>query len=406
MSTQTTFVLTILVLCYAVVSGLILRSRVAPALIFVACGMAVGPFGLGWLTTDAHSAAFTVLAQAALTIMLFNQATALDLRAAFRPPYLARRLLGIGFPLSVAFGTLAAHLLLPALPLFEAVCLAVIVAPTEVALIEALVQDRRIPERIRHALSVESGFYDGLALAVLLLALAMASAQTDHVAGRWVGFVVRTEGLSTIAGTGIGALGAVVVAQARERNWMTDVWAQLATPALALACYQAGEHLRGSGFVAAFVGGLAYTFVASRKAQPISGMQVADAAAELLELLVFAMFGAFAVIPAFGRTDWRAMLFAITAVLLIRVGAVALALTGTGLAARDTVFLGWFGPRGIGTLVTALLVLRSGEIQQTALITEVAVVTVIVSLLVHGLTFPAGLRLYPASPVPVDRKVL
>lgn len=171
--------------------------------------------------------------------------------------------------------------------------------------------DRRTPERIRHTLSVESGFYDGLALAVLLLALAMASVQTDHLAGRWVGFVVRTEGLSTLAGAGIGALGAAVV-QVRERNWMTDTWAQLATPALALACYQAGEHLHGSGFVAAFAGGLA----------------------------------------------------------------------------------------------TALLVLRSGEIQQTALITEVAVVVVIVSLLVHGLTLPAGLRLYPASSADVEPKVL
>ncbi|MGB8404727.1 MAG: cation:proton antiporter [Mycobacterium sp.] len=395
MSTQTTFVLTILVLCYAVVSGLIVRARVAPALVFVACGILVGPYGLGWLTTDAHSATFTVLAQMALTIMLFNQATTLDLRATFRRPYVARRLLLVGFPVTVALGTLAAHLLLPALPLFEAVCLAVIVAPTEVALIEALVQDRRIPEQVRHAFSVESGFYDGLALASLLVALAMASEQTDHVAGRWIGFLVRTEGVSTVAGVAIGAVGAAVMAYARRRSWMTDTWAQLTTPTMALACFEVGEHLHGSGFVTAFAGGLAYTFVASRQGRQPEGMQVSDAAAELLELLVFATFGGFAVVPAFGHADWRVLIFAIVAVFVIRIAAVGLALAGTGLPRRDTLFIGWFGPRGIGTLVTALLVLRSGEIQQTSLIVEVAVVAVTLSLLVHGLTVPLGLRRYP-----------
>lgn len=404
MSNQTIFVLTFVVLCYAAVSGLVMRSHVAPALVFVTCGIVLGPSGLHWLSTDVHSTGFTVLAQVALTVMLFNQATALDPRVAFRPPHLARRLLFIGFPVTVALGTLTAYLLLPALPLSEAVCLAVIVAPTEVALIEALVHDRRIPEQVRHAFSVESGFYDGLALAALLVALAVASAQSEHVAGRWVGFVMRTEVASTVAGVVIGAVGAGVITSTRRRGWMNDTWAQLATLTLALLCFEAGEHLHGSGFVAAFAGGLAYAFASSHRGRHPQTMEVPDAAAGLLELLVFAIFGAFAVIPAFRQADWRVITFAITAVLLVRIAAVAVALLRTGLPRRDRLFVGWFGPRGIGTMVTALLVLRSGEIQQTALITQVAVVAVMISLLIHGLSAPVGLRLY-ATRSAVDSKM-
>jgi sodium/hydrogen antiporter len=104
----------------------------------------------------------------------------------------------------VVLGTLTAVLVLRVLPFWEAACLAVIVAPTEVALIDALLEDRRIPERVRHALSVESGFYDGFALAALLAALALASEQTDHAPGRWVWFAIRTELVTVAVGIAIG----------------------------------------------------------------------------------------------------------------------------------------------------------------------------------------------------------
>jgi sodium/hydrogen antiporter len=157
MRTDTAFVLTVLVLCYAVVSGLVKRWYIAPALIFVAFGMALGPFGFGVIEAGADTASFTVLAQLALTVILFNQAAMLDLPSVVRRGHITFRLLVIGMPLAIGLGTVVALLVLPQMPLWEAVCVAAIVAPTEVALIEALLEDRRIPERVRHALSVESG---------------------------------------------------------------------------------------------------------------------------------------------------------------------------------------------------------------------------------------------------------
>jgi sodium/hydrogen antiporter len=393
MHTETAFVLTILVLCYAVISGLVRRWYLAPALIFIAAGMALGPYGFDWMRIDANAGLFTVLAQLALTVILFNQASMLDLRNVFRRGHLTVRLLAVGIPVTIALGTVAAILVLPVLPLWEAVCVAVIVAPTEVALIEALLDDRRIPERVRHALSTESGFYDGLALAALLGALALASEHSDHAAARWAWFAFRTEIVSLLVGVGIGVCGGILISWSRRRGWMSDTWAQLATLALALTCFELGERVHASGFVAAFTGGLAYAVVSTRTGDGRPTTQVSDAAGELLEMLVFAIFGGFAVIPSWQHAGWRVVIFAAASLIVVRMIAVTMATVRSGLSAGAVLFMGWFGPRGIGTVVLGLLVIGRSEIHQDALISQVVVVTVTVSLLVQSLTTRVGIRL-------------
>jgi len=394
---DTAFVMTILVLSYSVVSGLVKRWYIAPALIFVAFGMALGPFGFGVIDARTGTEGFTILAQLALTVILFNQAAMLDLRSVVRRGHVTFRLLVIGIPLSIVLGTVVALLAMPVMPLWEAVCLAAIVAPTEVALIDALLEDRRIPERVRHALSAESGCYDGFALAAMLAALALASEAAKPDPGRWAWFAVRTELVSVVVGVGIGVIGGLVIARSRRRGWMSDTWAQLATLALALVCFEVGERLHGSGFVAAFAGGLAYSMLV-RRADGDIPTQVSDAAGQLLELMVFAMFGGYAVFVGWRDAGWRVILFAVLALIVVRLVAVSLALLGTDLPARSRLFIGWFGPRGIGTLVLGLLMIERGEIQQADMITQATVVTITVSLVVHSLTTPLGVRLWPDQP--------
>ncbi|MCU1701742.1 MAG: hypothetical protein JWR34_7805 [Mycobacterium sp.] len=398
MTTNTAFVLTLLVLCYAVVSGLVKRWYLAPALIFVLFGIILGPFVFDVIDIGTDAASFTVVAQLALTVILFNQAVQLDLSVVFRRREVSFRLLVIGIPLALALGTLTAVVVLPVMPLWEAVCLAAIVAPTEVALIDALLEDKRIPERIRRALSTESGFYDGFALAAMLAALALASEQADPDASRWTLFLVRTEVVSVVVGLAIGAIGGVVIARSQKREWMSDTWAQLATLAVALVCFQVGEGLHGSGFVAAFAGGLAFAFMAKRIGVPPE-TQVSDAAGQLLELMVFAMFGSYAVVVGWRDADWRVVLFAVLALLAVRTIAVSVALIRSALPARNRLFIGWFGPRGIGTLVLGLLVVERGQIEQESLITQVVVVTVTLSLVVHSLSAWPGIRWLSAPQV-------
>lgn len=398
MHTDTAFVLTILVLCYAVVSGLIKQWYLAPALIFVLFGMVLGPFGFGVLDVGADASSFTVVAQLALTVILFNQAATLDLSTVVRRGEITFRLLVIGIPLALGLGTVTALLVLPVMPLWEAVCLAAIVAPTEVALIDALLEDTLIPERIRHALSTESGFYDGFALAAMLAALALASERTDPDPARWGWFLVRTEVVSVLVGLAIGAAGGWLIARSRRRGWMSDTWAQLATLAVALVCFQVGEGLHGSGFVAAFAGGLTFALLARRVGVPPE-TQVSEAAGQLMELMVFAMFGCYAVIIGWRDAGWRVVVFAVVAVFGVRMVAVLIALIRSDVPGRSRLFIGWFGPRGIGTLVLGLLMVERGEIQQVDLITQVVAVTVMLSLVVHSLTTWVGIRWLSPAPV-------
>lgn len=393
MHQTTPLVLAVLVVGYALFSEKVNRSFIAPALIFLLLGMGLGPFGLHLLDAGPGTEGYTNLAQLALTVILFNQAANLNFDRIRLHGAVTLRLLVVGIPLTILLGALTAAVLLPVLPWWEAVCLAAVVAPTEVALIDALIDDHRIPERVRHTLSVESGFYDGFALAILLTALALASEQADRSDVNWVWFILSTEFLSLLAGGAVGLLGGLVVAWSRRREWMSDIWAQLATLALAFVCFQIGERLEASGFVAAFTGGLAFSLMSRRmKAQELS-TQVSDATAQLLELMVFAMFGAFAVIDGWQRADWRVVVFAVLALFAVRIVAVLVALVRTGLPMSGRLFIGWFGPRGIGTVVLGLLVVNRGEIQHTGIIATVVVVTVSLSLLLHSLTTAPGIRL-------------
>ncbi len=402
MHTTTAIALTLLVLAYAVVSGLVRRWYVAPALIFVVFGVALGPSALGVIDVqNADAQSFTILAQLALTVILFNQASRLNLRTELRRGHLTVRLLAIGIPVTVVLGALTAAVLLPVLPVSEAVCLAVIVAPTEVALIEAVLEDRRVPEQVRHALSAESGFYDGFALAALFAALAVASEQKDPELAHWVWFGVRTELLSVAVGIAIGSIGTAVIVRSRARGWMSPTWAQLATLALALISFATGERLHASGFVAAFAAGLAFAAVSTHIGQTVESTQVSDAIGELLELLVFAMFGAFAVISAWRDVGWRVVVFAIIALFAVRVVAVLLAMIRSNVPLTKTLFMGWFGPRGIGTLVLGLLVVDRDQIQQGTVIAQAVVVTVTLSLVLHSLSAPLAIRVAAKSAEPV-----
>lgn len=252
--------------------------------------------------------------------------------------------------------------------------------------------DRRIPERVRHALSVESGFYDGFALAILLTALALASEQADRSDVNWVWLIFSTEFQSLIAGAAVGLVGGVVVSWSRRRDWMSDIWGQLAALALAFVCFAVGERMEASGFVAAFTGGLAFSFMTKRRVGNPLSTQVCDAAGQLLELLVFAMFGAFAVIDGWRRADWRMVVFAVLALFAVRIAAVLVSLIRTDLPMPSRLFIGWFGPRGIGTVVLGLLVVNRGEIQQADVIGTVVVVAVTLSLVLHSVSAAPGIR--------------
>jgi NhaP-type Na+/H+ or K+/H+ antiporter len=392
---DTAITLTLLVLGYGLVSGLVNRWYVAPALIFVLCGMALGPFGLHAIDVGADVGRFTLPAQLALTVILFNQASTIELSSVARRRAHTLRLVLIGIPLSLVLGTITAALLIPALPFWAAVCVSAIVAPSEVALIDALLEDHRIPESIRQALSTESGFYDGFALTALVGALALAEASLHSEQHPGLGalgwFLFRTEVMSLFVGVLLGAIGGAVIAWSRQRDWMNDTWAQLCTLVLALVCFEVGERLDGSGLVTAFVAGLAFA-VAAKRVGGRPRTHVSEAAGHVLELSVFAMFGAYAVIAGWRDVEWQVVVFAVIAVFGIRFVAVSVALFRSDVSASGRVFISWFGVRGLGTIVLGLLMITDTGSELEAWVTQLVAVTVTLSLVVHSLTAWPGIK--------------
>jgi NhaP-type Na+/H+ or K+/H+ antiporter len=172
---------------------------------------------------------------------------------------------------------------------------------------------------------------------------------------------------------------------------MSDTWAQLSTLAGALLCFQVGERLDGSGLVTAFAGGLAFAFAAKR-AGGRPDTHVSDAAGHLLELAIFAMFGAYAVIAGWRDAEWRVVVFVVVAVFGVRLVAVSVALIRSDLSASNRLFIGWFGPRGLGTMVLGLLMIEHGETELEGWITQVVAVTITLSLVVHSLTVWPGIN--------------
>jgi NhaP-type Na+/H+ or K+/H+ antiporter len=396
MDTDAVLVLTVLVLGYALVSGRLASSPISPAMAFAAIGLLAGPEVLGLIEVSVDAEAFKRVAELALTVLLFTEASRLDLRALVRRSGLPLRLLGIGLPLTMLLGTILGLLLIPGLGFWAAFVLAVVLAPTDAALGQAVVSDSRVPGVVRRSLSAESGLNDGLALPFLIIGLAFAEQGADGGSfGHWLWFIVRTIGISVLVGAVIGLVGGRLLARGSESGSILERYAELSILALAVLSFVVVEHLDGSGFVGAFVAGIALGAVAPQVA---AGEETtATAIGELLALVVFALFGAAVLWPAFEDLDARVILYAVLSLTVVRMVPVAISLLGSGFGRATAIYIGWFGPRGIASLIFALLVIEQADLPETATIVQTVVVTVALSIVAHGLTAPGGAGRYATA---------
>ena len=274
--------------------------------------------------------------------------------------------------------------------LWPAVVLGVILAPTDAALGQAVVSDRRVPQRVRQALNVESGLNDGLAFPALLIAASLAGAEAEALgageargAAGWAAFAAGQVVLGPLAGVAVGLVGARLAEWAVGRGWMNDVFLRLSTLALALLSYTGAELIEGNGFIAAFVCGLV---VGKRSRRLLDGVEdFGETEGQLLTLVVFLLFGA-VLLPEMGSLGWRHLLYAGLSLTVVRMLPVALSLVGTRLAPSTVLFLGWFGPRGLASIIYLLLVLEGGGIDGMAEIESAVLLTIVLSIALHGAT--------------------
>ena len=367
-------------LLVAAVSRPLSSTPVTPAMVVVAVGVLVGPLVLDDLTVPPTSETVRTLAEATLAVVLFSDSSRVNLRALRREASVPVRLLGAGLPLTVVLGGLVAVALFGSFSLSEAFILGVILAPTDAGLGSAVVTDTRLPQVVRQSLNVESGLNDGICVPLLLILLATVSgADGSHP----LRVVVEQIGYGLLGGLAAGALAAAVVILAGGRHLIDDAWRQIIPVAAAVLGYGIANALGGSGFIAAFVGGALFGLLAGDKTAGMMGFTEETGAA--LDSVTFLVFGAVLLGPAFKHVSWQIALYAVLSLTVVRMVPVAISLWGTHARAPTVAFMGWFGPRGLASIVFAVIV-EDAHLPHAATIVAATYLTVGLSVLVHGLS--------------------
>jgi sodium/hydrogen antiporter len=380
---------------FAAISRRLDGTMITPAIVFTGAGLVLGSDVLGLVDVEPHGHTIRLLAEATLGLVLFADASRIDIGALRREAGVPVRLLGIGLPLTILAGTLVALPLLGELAFLEAAVLAVVLAPTDAALGQAVVTEERLPSRIRQGLNVESGLNDGICVPLLFIALAAAEVEASEESGSGaVRLVAEQIGYGVVGGIVGGVAAAGVLLTAGRRGWIDGAWLQVVPLAGAALAYGVALGLDGSGFIAAFVGGGVYGVLRRRFADEAE--HLLEEAGAALNGLTFLVFGAVLVVPAFEAVSAPAVAYAVLSLTVVRMVPVAVATLGTGARWPTVLFLGWFGPRGLASIVFAAIVVEEADLPHTQAIVSTTLVAVTLSVLAHGATASPLVRRYVA----------
>jgi NhaP-type Na+/H+ or K+/H+ antiporter len=378
-------ILAMFVFLYSVASGGLERTPINGALLFAAFGLALGPLGLGILNLDVDKEGMRTLAELTLSLVLFTDAANANLAVLKKTFHIPQRLLLIGLPLTILLGFGVGVLLFDGLTLFEIAILATMLAPTDAALGKAVVTNEAVPSSIREGLNVESGLNDGICVPILFIFLALATATGGEGSTSTLALKLVAEaiGIGVVVGVGLTLLGSWLLKVFAERDWITETWRQLPVPALAVACFAVAQWLGGSGFIAAFSGGL--LFGAITKDHKHRLLLAAEGTGDTLALITWVVFGAAVVGQSVGSFSWDVVLYAVLSLTIVRMLPVFLVLAGMKLRSDEKLFMGWFGPRGLASIVFAVIVLNE-HLPGGGTITMTVVCTIALSVVAHGLS--------------------
>jgi NhaP-type Na+/H+ or K+/H+ antiporter len=374
-----------LVFFYSLVARGVEKTMISGPMVFVAVGVLVGAHGLGWRGETTTRNELRVLADLTLALILFIDAANADLGVLKRQFRIPSRMLLLGLPGVIALGFGFAVLLFDGLTLYEAAILATMLAATDAALGKAVITNEAVPARIREGLNVESGLNDGLCVPVLLFFIALAShTGAEHSGGTHALMLIAEElGIGMAVGLGFAAAGATLLRWCWKQGWVSKIWIQATVPALALLSFAVAQNLHGSGYIAAFTGGLLFGSMAKESTHKL--VHAAEGAGEVLALMTWVMFGAAVIGDSLDLFTWEVFVYAVLSLTVIRIVPVFLSLTGTGESVSSRIFLGWFGPRGLASIVFAVIVMDA-NLPGSRFIGAVVVTTVILSLVAHGVS--------------------
>jgi len=387
MSEYPIFVFTaLLILGYGLFSKILEKSVITAPIVFVLVGIIAAFFPVDTFKDGIDAPLVKILAELTLVLVLFNDASTINLAELRKQRQLPVRLLLIGLPLTMIFGFLIAIPLFPNQNLWLIALIALILSPTDAALGQAVVTSKLVPEKIRQSINVESGLNDGIALPPVLICIAILASEPTSGSGAayWLMFTLKQFFFGPLIGGLVGWIGGYLVDKASEKGWMNSTFQSLSSIALALMAYSLAEMVHGNGFIAAYFAGL------------LLGVQTADvrkrihdfgeAESQALVLFVFLIFGMILIPFSFPFWSIESWIYAILSLTIIRMLPVALCLKGTGLTRPSVIFVGWFGPRGIASVLYLLLAVIELGTKGNEIMFSVVVLTVLISIFVHGLT--------------------
>ncbi len=370
---------------YALSSKRLSLTILTGPLLFVTLGWLTGPEGLEIIELPENLALTTILLEATLVLVLFTDAMGINTSRWREEASVPGRLLGIGLPLTLFAGWGVALVLFGDLELWEAGLVAIILTPTDAALGQAVVSNPRVPERIRQGLNVESGLNDGVALPVFFVFLEAAEAAEASVSlATVVSDIGKELGIALAVGLVLGWLAAKVIVWASFRGWVARGWRQVALLAVAFAAWSLADSLGGSGVIAAWVAGLVLGQALKEAFPGIT--EFAEGTGHILMLLSWFVFGSFVLGKAITELTWEVALYAVLSLTVIRIVPVAVGMIGSGLRAPSLLYLGWFGPRGLASIILVATIVEESQLAGAATITLIMAATVGLSVYAHGIT--------------------
>ena len=373
----------LLVVAFSLVSQRLARWQITAPMVFGLAGIVMFSVGssLNVANEDVH-----LLAELALVVVLFHDASTVQLRELRHDWTVPTRLLAIGFPLALFFTFLVVFLFLPLLGIAGAILLAASITPTDAGLGAPTVLNPVVPVRIRRALNVESGLNDGLATPIVLAALASLSAEEGVALPTFLQIGLVPLALGLLVGVLLGLVGGLLVDLSRRWSCSSKRGSAIGILVLPFLAFGVAEIVGANGFVAAFVGGLIFGTASRVYQREEEAAELLEVGSDLLSYVVWFFAGGLVVTVLSNGFRWQWLVIAVAALTVLRIVPVAIALIGTGFNWRTNLFVGWFGPRGLATIVFLLLTVEElgrnhGIVSDIA---GVATVTVALSVVTHG----------------------
>jgi len=375
-----------LILVFGLFSKLSEQSIITAPMVFLTAGIVLSFFVPDEIKNNVQAPWVKLVAELTLILVLFVDSSTLDLKKLLKERRLPMRLLLIGLPVTMLAGFLVAIPMFPGENLWMIALVALTLSPTDAALGLAVVTSERVPLTVRQTINVESGLNDGFALPPFLVCVAVLAGgeQAENGAVYWSLFTLKQFIYGPIIGGAIGWLGGLLVEQATKRSWMNVTFQRMASLSIAVLAFAAAESVHGNGFIAAFFSGMLLGTKSHHIRETIHGF--GESFGQILVLLIFLVTGLVIVPLSFHYWDLTALVYALLSLTVIRMVPVAISLLGTGLDRKTVLFIGWFGPRGIASILYLLIAVIQLKMVGNERMFSVVSLTVVLSIYFHGMS--------------------